>query len=435
MATRRHTVQSSPAESQHSLSRSADLDPLLERIGNARIVLLGEASHGTHEYYTWRSAISKRLIKEKNFTCLAVEGDWPDCYQINRYIKGYEKKSVDPLKVLRQFHRWPTWMWGNWEVAALMQWLHDYNHRKTDQQKVGFYGLDVYSLWESMEVINDYLHKHDPEAAPLAKKVLRCFEPFNEEGHNYARAVSGMSKTCANEVSALLTEIRKKAPSYDQDPEAPLNTQMNANVIANAEAYYRAMVSMEERSWNVRDLHMVTALQTIMAYHGPESKVIVWEHNTHIGDARYTNMKDDGLWNVGQLVREQYKKEDVYVVGFASYEGSVIAGRNWGGRIEKMFVPPAIEESAEALLHEESTENRLLLFDEGSALKKRFAEWMPHRAIGVVYHPEYESGNYVPTVLSSRYDALIYLDNTTALHPLNLKPDGHLTPQTYPFNF
>jgi erythromycin esterase-like protein len=210
---------------------------------------------------------------------------------------------------------------------------------------------------------------------------------------------------------------------------------MNANVIANAEAYYRAMVSMEERSWNVRDLHMVTALQTIMAYHGPESKVIVWEHNTHIGDARYTNMKDDGLWNVGQLVREQYKKEDVYVVGFASYEGSVIAGRNWGGRIEKMFVPPAIEESAEALLHEESTENRLLLFDEGSALKKRFAEWMPHRAIGVVYHPEYESGNYVPTVLSSRYDALIYLDNTTALHPLNLKPDGHLTPQTYPFNF
>lgn len=414
------------------LRSSQDLDPLLADIGDAAYVLLGEASHGTHEYYTWRSAISKRLITEKGFSFIAVEGDWPDCYRINRYVKGHDDAGTTAIEVLKHFKRWPTWMWANWEVAALMEWMRTYNANRPVEKKVGFYGLDVYSLWESMEVMVNYLRKEDPKAAKLAIEAMRCFEPY-EEGQDYAKAMLTMSATCTDEVIKLLKAIQQRSERYDHDREASLNTEMNARVIANAEKYYRSMVSFRDESWNLRDAHMVETLESLMEFHGKKAKGIVWEHNTHVGDARFTDMKNDGLWNVGQLVREKHqRKQGVYIVGFASYEGTVIAGRLWGGKMQEMEVPPAVKNSAEYMMHDESPEDRIILLRNK---KDRFNDYIGHRAIGVVYHPEYERGNYVPTLLSSRYDAMIYIDKSRALHPLHLKPDGHQMPETYPFGY
>jgi erythromycin esterase len=421
-------------EDYYPLKTSHDLDPLLDRIGEAKYVLLGEASHGTHEYYTWRTAISKRLIEEKGFSFIAVEGDWPDCYQINRFVKGYAEAGAKATDVLKEFRRWPTWMWANWEVAALIEWMREHNRGKPLQSKAGFYGLDVYSLWESMEVMVNYLRKEDPKAASLAIEALRCFEPY-EEGQEYARAMLRLSSSCTEEVIRLLKRVRERSHGYDHDREASLNAEMNAQVIAHAEQYYRSMVSFRDESWNIRDSHMVDTLNAVMKFHGRPGKAIVWEHNTHIGDARFTDMRKQGMHNVGQLLREQHNNgKDVYIVGFASYSGSVMAGRAWDGKMETMRVPPARQGSIEQLLHADSADDRLIFF-ESEHYRKKFEQYRGHRAIGVVYHPEAELGNYVPTLLPSRYDALLYIDETEALHPLNLKPAGDQVPETYPFGF
>lgn len=432
MARGNPTYTADITQDYHRLTNSGDLDPLMERIGDAKYVLLGEATHGTHEFYTWRAEISKRLISEKGFSFIAVEGDWPDCYKINRWIKGYPESGETSLDVLHQFRRWPTWMWANWEISALADWMRKYNKDLSAEKKVGFYGLDVYSLWESMEIIVDYLEKEDPETAEYARRAINCFEPYEEED-SYSSVLNTLEPTCKEEVVKLLREVRQKAHQYNGDREAGLNAEMNALVTANAEKYYRAMASFGETSWNVRDLHMVETLNSLMNFHGPDAKVIIWEHNTHIGDARATDMADDGLFNVGQLVREQHRKEEVVLVGLGSYEGSVIAGKNWGGAMQKMRVPPAVEHSVEEILHRGSPENKLLIFNEKQSLKEAFSGWLGHRAIGVVYNPERERGNYVPTKLSSRYDAFLYIDKTSALHPLKLKPDEGLTPETFPF--
>lgn len=315
---------------------------------------------------------------------------------------------------------------------ALAKWMREYNKPLSPAQKIGFYGLDVYSLWESMELIVEYLEKVDPNTAEFAKRAVDCFEPYGEDD-SYGTALESLGRNCKEEVVELLKEVRLKAPQYDHDPEAGFNAEMNALVTRNAEKYYSAMSSFGDTSWNVRDLHMVETLNSLMNFHGPDAKVIVWEHNTHIGDARFTDMADDGLLNVGQLVREQHKAEEVVLVGFGSYEGSVIAGRMWGGRMQEMEVPPAITNSVEAFLHDDSAENKLLIFNEKSDIKEQYKDWLKHRAIGVGYHPSGERGNYVPTKLSSRYDAFLYLDKTKALHPLGLKPSGHKTPETFPF--
>ena len=419
-------------KNHYTLKSSKDLDPLIREIGDSKYVLLGEASHGTHEYYTWRTAISKRLILEKDFSFIAVEGDWPDCYRINRYVKGYADAGTSAVDVLKQFKRWPTWMWANWEVAALMEWLREYNKERPANKKIGFYGLDVYSLWESMEVMVRYLRKEDPKAARLAIEALRCFEPY-DEGQDYAKAMLQMSPDCTDEVLKLLQAIQKRSQNYDHDREASLNSEMNAKVIVNAEKYYRSMVSFRDESWNLRDAHMMETLDSLMQFHGKKAKGIVWEHNTHVGDARYTDMKDDGMWNVGQLVREKYMDtRGVYIVGFSSYAGSVIAGKSWGSDMQKMEIPPAVKNSVEYIIHNESAEDKLIMLN-NPYWKDKFRDYVGHRAIGVVYHPEYERGNYVPTLLPSRYDTLIHIDTSSALHPLSLKSDPEQMPETYPF--
>ncbi len=409
------------------------LQPLYDRIGNARIVLLGEASHGTHEYYVWRARITRYLIEEKDFNIIGVEGDWPDCYQINRYIRSYNNSGELASEVLKRFDRWPTWMWANWEIAALMEWLRVFNKGKDYAAQAGFYGLDVYSLWESLEVIREYLKQNDPMAYNDLQEAIKCFDPYNREGSDYAISTRFAPKTCENEVLQLLKTIRQNVPLYDSDPEGPFNTEQNALTAVNAEKYYRAMISGGPKSWNIRDEHMTQTLERLLDFHGPKSKAIVWEHNTHIGDARATDMKDSGLFNVGQRVREKWGTDDSVAVGFGSYKGSVIAGEAWDAPMKKMKVPEARSDSWEYLLHQASSMDKLIISQDLNEIEP-LHQPMNHRAIGVVYNPNTDYfGNYVPSVMPDRYDAFIYLDKTTALHPIDTKTDLQSTPETYPW--
>ena len=419
------------------LENALDLNPLIERLSGSQIVLLGEASHGTHEYYTWRTAISKRLIEEHGFNFIAVEGDWPDFYRVNRYVKHYENSHDGSAEVLKEFNRWPTWMWANWEIEALVNWLHKHNTGRSVHKRVGMYGLDVYSLWESIEAIVDYLQTHDRTLLPAAKRAMGCFEPFGDEmGMAYARSLHQfLPKTCENEVVSLLSDIKKHVPSFNTDIEASLNMEQNAHIAKNAENYYRSMVSANQSSWNLRDHHMMDTLKRLLHFHGPESKAIIWEHNTHVGDARATDMALNGTINVGQLVREQLSHLYPKIIGFGSYQGTVVAGAEWGAPIRNMHVPQAIEGSWEHLLHQTGKGDQLLFLKElkGNNL---FKTPIGHRAIGVVYHPKYEQiGNYVPSIMPERYDAFIYIDTSEALHAMDLYVDKSQLPETYPWAF
>ena len=420
--------------SHHSvvLDDIKDLDPLMESIGDAHFVLLGEASHGTHEYYTWRAHITKRLIEEKGFSFIAVEGDWPDCYRLNRWIKNYPDAGASAFDVVHAFNRWPTWMWANWEIVALAEWLQQYNLTHDLKQKVGFYGLDVYSLWESLAAVIQYLDQKDPTTKQTAMEALHCFEPYSDgEGRAYARASLMVPSVCEEEVVNLLAEIRRRMPTYNTDQEAVMNAEQNAQVIVNAERYYRAMVRASHESWNIRDHHMEDTLDRLMEYYGPETKAVIWEHNTHVGDARATDMT--GMVNVGQLVRQQYGSGDVFIVGFGSYGGTVVASREWGDQMRVMHVPDAMTDSWEHILHQLEAKDRIIIMDE--RLKHELeGRVFGHRAIGVVYHPHYERpGNYVPSQMTERYDAFVYLDRTSALHPIHVSMDAHQMPETFPF--
>jgi len=418
------------------LRDQGDLKPLFNLIGDAQLVLLGEASHGTHEYYTWRSYITKKLIEEKGFQFIAVEGDWPDCYQLNRYVKNYPDAGKSALDVLHRFNRWPTWMWANWEITALAEWLYQHNKSLPVNRKVGFYGLDVYSLWESMSAIRQYLQKVDPSALKAADEAFHCFEPFrHDEGRSYARASELVPDLCKGEVVELLRKIQERLPRYNTDHENVFNVQQNAYVTVNAEKYYRAMIRGGSHSWNVRDHHMSDTLQRLLDFHGEGSKAIIWAHNTHIGDARATDMTLEGMFNLGELARLKHHKKGVVLIGFGSYRGDVIAGSSWGAEIRKKEVPPARKGSWEHLLHRVGEQNKLVLTQD--MMDEDFMEHhLAHRAIGVVYNPAYEQyGNYVPSVIPLRYDAFIYLDQTQALHALHIEPDGNQIPETYPFGF
>lgn len=425
---------------QHRLDSEADLDPLMDRIGDARLVLLGESSHGTSEFYTWRTRITQRLIREKGFSFVGVEGDWPDCYLINRYIKGASiggDEGPSAYEILHGFERWPTWMWANREVVHLAEWLRGHNETADDDALVGFYGLDVYSLWESMQAVLEYLGRVDPRAVALAKAAYSCFEPYGRDEQRYARATLMVPTSCEEEVVAVLAELRRGAPVYpDTDDESAFNAEQNALSVVNAEAYYRAMVRADARSWNIRDTHMADTLDRLMEFHRrtrDNPKAVVWAHNTHIGDARATDMHADGMTNIGQIVRERHGRDKAVLVGFSAHRGSVIAARAWGAPMQRMTVPAAAPGSWEDILHDDDAHGRLLItrrLDRVPGANRARGQ----RAIGVVYHPRFERpGNYVPTILPERYDALISFEETRALHPLHVEHiEAGEVPETYP---
>jgi erythromycin esterase len=413
------------------LGQPDHLDPLIEAIGDARYVLLGEATHGTSEFYTWRTEISKRLIVEKEFSFIAVEGDWPDCYSVNRFVKGREGESA--TDVLHAFSRWPTWMWANREVVDLVRWLKIHNDRLPAAQQAGFFGLDVYSLWDSMHAVVDYLERLDPDLARGARRAYSCFEPYEEDAQEYARATALVPTSCEEEAVRILAALRSKSSELKEDgADAYFNAEQNALVARNAERYYRTMVRGGPASWNVRDHHMVETLERLMAHHGPRARAIVWEHNTHVGDARFTDMARSGMVNVGQLVRQHHGREGVCIVGFGTDRGTVMAASGWGEPMQRMTVPAAREGSYENAITRSGAGDSLLLF--GDASVDALSELRGHRAIGVVYDPRTEHwGNYVPTVLPRRYDAFVFIEETTAVDALHLpaRIDGEV-PETYP---
>jgi len=391
---------------------------LLQQAGQADFVLLGEASHGTSQFYTDRAALSKRLITEYGFRFIAVEGDWPACYTLNRYVKGYEDAGASARDALRDFERWPSWMWANREIVELAEWLRDYNKDKPEADKVGFYGIDMYSLWESMESLLGYLEAKPGADLEAAKRAFECFEPHGRDEQRYGASSALFGESCEEEVIALLRKLQDKWQHADRnDREDVFSAEMNALAVAGAESYYTTMIRHDADSWNVRDRHMVSALERLMTFHGEGARVVVWEHNTHIGDARATDMAEDGMVNVGQLLREKYG-DKVFAIGYGTYTGTVIAGRSWGMELEVMPVPRAMANSWEELLHRVSSADKLLLF-RGAEPSILDEVTVGHRAIGVVYHPERERGNYVPSVMTQRYDAFICFDETTALSPLS----------------
>jgi erythromycin esterase-like protein len=338
--------------------------------------------------------------------------------------------------VLHAFARWPTWMWANREVVSLTDWLRAHNERAPFDQQIGFYGLDVYSLWESMAAVVKYLERIDPALARSARRAYGCFDPYYDDVQQYARATALVPTSCEDEAVAMLQALRSNAPTYREDGrDAYFDAEQNALTARNAERYYRTMVRGGPQSWNVRDGHMVDTLDRLMAHHGPRAKAIAWEHNTHIGDARFTDMARAGMVNVGQLVREAHARDGTMLVGFGTHHGTVIAGDEWGAQMRRMQMPEARSGSFEDVLHRGVGRDALLVFDGSDDGGIRGLDSpIPHRAIGVVYDPRAERwGNYVPTVIPRRYDAFIYIETSQALDPLHMPAlvDGEV-PATYP---
>ena len=421
----------------------ADYDPVLKGIGDARYVLLGEASHGTHEFYRARAQITKRLITEKGFTTVAVEADWPDAYRINRYVRG-EADGATGIDALEGFKRFPTWMWRNADVLDFIGWLREHNDElPAKAAKVGFYGLDLYSLHASIEAVLGYLDTIDPEAAKRARYRYGCFDHFGDDTQRYGYAAGfGLAASCEREVREQLTEMQRRAGELAKrdgrvSADEFFYAEQNARLVKNAEQYYRTMFQGRVSSWNLRDRHMAETLQALVAHlegQGQNPKVLLWAHNSHLGDARATDMGRGGELNVGQLVRERCGREAV-TIGFTTYSGTVTAASNWDAPAERKRVRPALPDSYEAVFHEVPLPGFFLDLrgqnEATLALRKQRLE----RAIGVIYRPETERvSHYFQARLPEQFDAVIHFGETRAVEPLERTAewDAGETWATYP---
>lgn len=412
----------------------ANLDGLLERIGNARVVLLGEASHGTAEFYEMRAEISKALIEKKGFKIIAVEADWPDAARVDHYIREtpFRETTSQP------FSRFPTWMWANTEVLDLVEWLRSHN-KDIDEpdQQVGFYGLDLYSMYSSIESVLQYLNDIDPESAETARQRYACLTPWEQDPVQYgAAALSGRFKECEGDVTRMLQDLLEKRLEYsEKDGQRFFNAAQNARLVANAEQYYRTMYYGSRASWNLRDEHMFETLQNLLDFHGQESRAIIWAHNSHIGDASATEMSARGEHNIGQLCRERLT-DSTYHIGFGTDHGTVAAASSWDGPLEIKTVRPAHPDSYEWLCHQSEAESFLLPLAGETCpveLRDQLLKQRLERAIGVIYRPETEmQSHYFQAVLPRQFDEYIWFDESRAVHPLKDEvPD--LFPETFPF--
>ena len=432
-------------EAAYPLAGTAgDHDPLIGRIGEARFAMLGEASHGTHEFYRERAEITKRLIVEKKFAAVAVEADWPDSYRLNRYVRG-ASDDVDAVEALADFRRFPTWMWRNTVVVEFIEWLRAHNNAlPPGTEKVGFYGLDLYSLHASMKAVLQYLEKVDPEAAARARERYSCFDHVGEDTQAYGLMTRlNLTKSCEEEVINHLVELqRRPADSARRDGRVVENdlfyAEQNARLVKNAEAYYRSIFLEETSSWNLRDRHMAETLDALVGYLGGKTsrpKIVVWEHNSHLGDARATEMGQRGELNVGQLVREKYASEAV-LVGFTTHHGTVTAASDWGKPAERKCVRPALAGSYEALFHAAGRDCFLLILNGGDATAELLRAPRLERAIGVIYRPETErQSHYFHAQLTEQFDAVLHFDETRAVKPLETTAAWEAVelPETLPF--
>lgn len=418
-----------------------DYDGLLEEIGARRIVLLGEASHGSHEFYRERSRITKRLIEERGFTVVAAEADWPDAARVNSYVLA-RSDDRDARESLEGFERFPSWMWRNEDVVEFVEWLRSHNQTHVDERfKAGLFGLDLYSLRASMEAVISYLTSVDPIAADQARERYSCFDHVRAEGPEYGRAVTlDHMVPCESEVVAELVDLAQRTAALRArdgwtEEERLFSASQNARLARNAERYYRTMYSGRVSSWNLRDQHMVEALTHLLdhrdRYFGP-TKAVVWAHNSHVGDARSTELGASGELNVGQLVRSRWG-DDSFLVGFTTDHGRVTAASNWGDHAERKHVRPALRGSYEELFHLMPIDRFLVLL--GSRAPKLLERERLERAIGVIYRPETERlSHWFRAHLPSQFDAVIHIDHTTAVEPLErtARWDAGEPPETYP---
>ena len=419
-----------------------DYDTLLGQIGAARFVLLGEASHGTQEFYRERIRITQRLIAEKGFAAVAVEADWPDAYRVNHYARNIGR-DTGSVQALAGFARFPSWMWRNTEVVRFVDWLRAYNDALPAQSaKAGFYGLDLYSLFTSIEAVLNYLQAVDPAAAKRARARYACFDHYHQDSQRYGYASAfGMSASCEKAVIEQLNDLQARRAVLQEgrnDADEFFYAQQNAILVKNAEEYYRTMFRGRVSSWNLRDSHMAVTLDALASHLSqPDkpAKIVVWEHNSHIGDARATEIGQQGEWNVGQLAREKYG-DDAYLVGFTTHHGTVTAATDWNQPAERRRVRPGIGGSYEDLFHQVGIPAFMLLLKENEELGRLLSEPRLERAIGVIYRPETErQSHYFHACLPQQFDAVIHFDETSALEPLERTSTwetGEL-PETYPF--
>jgi erythromycin esterase-like protein len=421
----------------------SDYDPLMALVGDARFVLLGEASHGTHEFYKERAQITKRLITEKGFNAVAVEADFPDASRVNRFVRG-TGDDVDAIDSLSGFKRFPAWMWRNADVLDFIGWLRAYNERPIQgQPKAGFYGLDLYSMHSSIEVVLAYLDKVDPEAAKRARERYACFDSYGGDSQRYGlETAMGQGYSCEDAVVGQFVELySREAELARRDGRVAADdyfiAEQNARLVKNAEQYYRTMYRSDVSSWNLRDNHMVETLVELdkhLRKGGVQPKVVVWAHNSHLGDARATAMGRRGEWNVGQLVRQRFAGESV-LIGFTTHHGTVTASSDWGGPAERKRVRPGLTGSVEGVFHEAGLERFLVCLRVESELKAALREPLLERAIGVIYRPESERlSHYFHSRISDQFDAVIHFDETRAVEPLERSSlwEAGEVPETFP---
>lgn len=411
-----------------SLEEEASYGSLIDKIGESRFVLMGEATHGTHEFYYARCELTRYLLMQKGFMAVAIEGDWPDVYQIHRYVQGRED-SDNCAQVLNVFKRFPTWMWRNKTLLPFLKWLRNYNdtYLSTDK-KIGFYGLDLYSLYNSIQSVVDYLKKVDPSAAEEARERYSCFDHINNmDPQHYGRLVSlDIKKSCIKQAIEQLLIMQHRAFEYLKENGSAEDdyffATQNARVVKNAENYYRSMFSDNVSSWNIRDSHMFETLNSLSEFlekkFNRPAKIIIWAHNSHVGDARATEMSERGELNIGQLVREQHGNNSFHL-GFSTYKGTVIAASNWDGLTESKKINPGLPGSYEEIFHFLKNQNFLLDLRLNEQLEQLLQDWRLQRAIGVIYRPDSERfSHYFFVRLPYQFDSILHFDSTSALQPL-----------------
>src|SRR5260221_3149442 len=391
-----------------------DLNVLIKEIGDAKVVLLGESTHGSHEFYQWRTAITKKLIREKGFDFIAIEGDWVDSYKMNQLIKGQKQDSLAVIELLKQYDRWPSSMWGNYETAALIQWLNEYNQNIYGKNKIGFYGLDVYSFWEWTNEVHPVQNISLQNAV---KQVRDSFASFNNDALKYAEAVRKRNVNYSGITQNLWSIVQKNIEQSPKD-EARFVLQQQALLALDGERYFRTMVSDNVKSWNIRDGHMAETVKHLLNFYGGKSKAIIWVHNGHAGDAHYSNMSASGYTSVGEILKTKMGNNKVFSVGFGTNKGFVLAGYYWSAPLQKIEVPPARPGSWENILHELNPDDKIIL-SKDLKNNKAMNQWIAIRSIGAAYS---NNAIYGEAIISRRFDAFVYIDSTTALRPIQNVP-------------
>jgi erythromycin esterase-like protein len=410
---------------------TAHLDRLIARIGGAKVVLLGEASHGTSEFYRMRDRITRELIVKKGFRFVAIEGDWPDAARVDHYVRHLEY----PPSEWTAFARFPVWMWRNNEVRAFVDWLRHHNSPLKAPSRVAFHGLDLYSLYDSIRAVLKYLDQVDPATARVARERYGCLTPWQSDPATYGHAaLTGAYPTCESYVAVVLTDLLQKHREYaEHDGERFMDAVQNARLIANAERYYRIMYYGSRASWNLRDGHMFETLKTLLRFYGENTKAVVWAHNSHIGNAAATEMFSRGEYNLGYLCRREFGPL-AYAIGFGTDSGTVAAASQWDGPMEIKTVMPAVPESYENICHQTGKGSFFLDLSQSSlGCGEGFSKPRLERAIGVIYRPESElASHYFHAVLPEQFDEYVWFDKTSAIAPFETRTLEDL-PDTYPF--